>query len=141
MVRLRDAIIYCRDCRAENFYDPGTQASARTKPGSCWCCGKPLKPPPRIRVGKDSVVALNLDSQLFPHHVDAARLYDFSRPVAAVAMHPSDPAVWGLKNLSGEPWMCTTADGTERQVAPGRSVTLADGTRIQFGKTNGEIRL
>ena len=84
---------------------------------------------------------LNHDTRLFSHHIDDARLYDFSAPVAAVAVHPTQPNVWGLKNLSQNNWAITAADGSLKDVPPGRSVTLAVGTRIQFGKTSGEIKL
>jgi DNA-binding helix-hairpin-helix protein with protein kinase domain len=139
MVKLRDALMYCAGCGAENFYD----AEALRAPGgglrTCWACGKQLRLPPRIRVGR-SVVMLNHDTQLFPHHVDDRKLYDFSRPVAAVSQHPSDPSIWGLKNLSPEKWVISASDGM-RDVAPGRSVTLALGTKIHFGHLEGEVRV
>jgi eukaryotic-like serine/threonine-protein kinase len=131
--------MYCADCGAENFYD----AEVLRAPGgglrTCWACGKQLRLPPRIRVGR-SVVMLNHNTQLFPHHVDDRKLYDFSRPVAAVSQHPSDPSIWGLKNLSPEKWVISAADGM-RDVAPGRSVTLALGTKIHFGHLEGEVRV
>ncbi|HLW00385.1 MAG TPA: hypothetical protein VKT82_17090 [Ktedonobacterales bacterium] len=63
-----------------------------------------------LEIGKQ-VIALNLDTQLFPHHVDAERLYDFTQPIALVTRHPTDARIWGLQNLSFEPWTCTLADG------------------------------
>ena len=90
-------------------------------PGLCWSCAAELRLPPRIRIGK-SVVMLNHDTQLFPHHVDDERLYDFSRPVAAVAAHPTNPNVWGLKNLSQDKWVISTAGrrGQGRGAGPQR---------------------
>jgi hypothetical protein len=35
----------------------------------------------------------------------------------------------------------TTADGTIRDVEPGRSVGLAVGVRVNFGPVEGEIRI
>jgi eukaryotic-like serine/threonine-protein kinase len=99
-----------------------------------------LRLPPRIRINREAVM-LNHDTELFPHHVDGARLYDFSQPVAAVTQHPADKNVWGLKNLSGEKWVGVTADGKVKDVEPGRSLLLSPGTKIQFGKTEGEIRV
>ena len=84
---------------------------------------------------------LNYDTQLFPHHVNEQKIYDFSAPVAAVAEHPSNPGVWGLKNLSPRKWVASTPDGAVKDVEPGRSVTLAVGTSIQFGETVGEVKL
>jgi DNA-binding helix-hairpin-helix protein with protein kinase domain len=140
MVRLRDSIVYCTNCGAESFYDADALRDSGGKPGSCWSCRKEIQLPPRIRVG-DHIVMLNHDTQLFPHHVDDQRIYDFSQAVAAVTQHPKDPSVWGLKNLSGEKWVITTADGAIKDIEPGRSARLAVGMKVNFGKTEGEIRL
>ena len=140
MVRLRDSIIYCAHCSLENFYDADKLKASGGNPGLCWSCAVPLKLPPRLRINR-GVVMLNYDTQLFPHHIDDGRLYDFSQPVAAVAQHPTNKSVWGLKNLSSEKWVSTTADGKITDVEPGRSVTLSVGTKIQFGETEGEVRV
>ncbi|MEO6723664.1 MAG: serine/threonine protein kinase [Blastocatellia bacterium] len=140
MIRLRDSILYCAHCSLENFNDAERLKATGGNPGLCWACAAELRLPPRIRIGK-SVVMLNYDTQLFPHHIDSGRLYDFSQPVATVTQHPTNKDVWGLKNLSGERWVSTTKDGRVADVEPGRSVTLGVGTKIQFGKTEGEIRL
>jgi hypothetical protein len=141
MVRLRDAIVYCPACAAESFYDADALLRSGGRPGPCWACGAPLALPPRIRIGRQ-VVLLNHDTQLYPHHLDDARLYDFSRPAAAITPHPHDPGRWGLKNLSGEKWTVGAGTGAgTRDVPPGRSVTLQSGTRIHFGRAEGEIRV
>jgi DNA-binding helix-hairpin-helix protein with protein kinase domain len=139
MIRLRDAILYCHHCGAENFYDA---RQIGVSPGrACWSCGGGLKLPFRIRVGR-SVVVLNHDTRLFPHHVDEQRLYDFSSPMAAISRHPNQPDVWGLKNLSAETWSFQTAvEPATAEIPPGRTVALAAGTKINFGKCEGEIRL
>lgn len=140
MVRLRDSIVYCPHCVAENFYDPGVLKASGGKPAACWSCKKDIQLPARIRIGKN-IVMLNHDTKLFPHHIDGGQTYDFSRPVAIMTRHPTDPNIWGLKNLSGEKWISTTADGTAKDVEPGRSVTLAVQTKINFGNAEGEIRI
>ena len=138
MVRLRDSIVYCHACAAECFYDPDALRATGSGP-VCWSCATAVQLPARIRVGR-SVVMLNHDGALFPHHLDDARRYDFSRPAAAVTRHPSDPQRWGLKNLSEEKWVVVGA-GSIAEVPPGRSLTLATGTRIHFGRAEGEIRV
>jgi eukaryotic-like serine/threonine-protein kinase len=139
MSRLRDSIFYC-GCGAENFYDADAVKAAGSWTGSCWHCGRALQLPPRIRIGK-SVVMLNHDAKLYIHHLDAAVPLAFHTPVAVVTQHPSDPRLWGLKNLTGQRWTATGADGTVRDVEPGRNLLLAVGTRVHFGKTEGEINL
>ena len=83
---------------------------------------------------------LNHDGALFPHHLDDARRYDFSRAWATVARHPGRPDVWGLQNHSDEKWVFVRA-GAIGEVPPGKTVSLALGTRIHFGRTEGEIRV
>jgi DNA-binding helix-hairpin-helix protein with protein kinase domain len=140
MTRLRDSLVYCGRCGAENFYDVGALRVSGGRPGECWSCTTELTLPPRIRIGRH-VVVLNHDGLLFPHHLDEERLYDFSRPVAAITRHPTDPTVWGLRNESGDKWVVTPVGGAPSDVEPGRSVTVADGTRIHFGKVEGEMRI
>ncbi|HEX8492202.1 MAG TPA: hypothetical protein VF658_05120 [Pyrinomonadaceae bacterium] len=140
MIRLRDSIIYCSHCGLENFYDADRLRATNGNPGLCWSCAVQLTLPPRIRIGTQ-VVMLNHDTQLFPHHTDDDRLYDFSSPAAVVTRHPTNANIWGLKNLTDNKWVVTTADGEVRDVEPQRSVTLAVKTRIQFGKAEGEIRV
>ena len=67
---------------------------------------------------------LNHDTRLYPHHMDRDRLYDFSAPVAEVSRHPSNPQLWGLKNLVSVPWKVTLASGQVVEVSLGSSVRL-----------------
>jgi hypothetical protein len=92
-----------------------------------------------MRINK-AVTMLNHDTRLYPHHIDDARLFDLSAPVAEVVRHPQDPSIWGLKNLGGEKWVVTLADGSVKDVSPGQSAKLASGTKVNFGKIEGEIR-
>lgn len=140
MVALRDAILHCGHCGSENFYGVETLRASGGKPGTCWACKHGLVLPPRIRIGSN-VVMLNHDTKLYPHHTDSHQPYNFSQPTAEVARHPSDPNIWGLRNLSPERWVVTAVDGSTRDVEPGRSVTLAVGTKIHFGNAQGEIRI
>ena len=139
MSRLRDSIVYCSYCKAENFYDADALKATGGKPAPCWSCKADLVLPFRVRIGRN-VVMLNHDSKLYPHHLDEQKLFDFSKPAAEVSRHPKDPTQWGLKNLTGQKWIMTGADGTLKDVEPGRSVPLAAGVKVQFGRAEGEIR-
>lgn len=140
MVRLRDVMVYCPQCGSENFYDVDDMQASGGRPAACWSCKKALRFPPRIRFGRN-LVMLNHDTRLYPHHIDPSRIYDFSVPVAEVSRHPQDPNLWGLKNVSHDKWVFTTAGGAASDVDVGRSVTLAAGTTIHFDRTEGEIQL
>ena len=111
MVALRDTIFYCAHCSLENFYDAQALKAAGGNPGLCWACAARLQLPPRIRINK-SVVLLNHDAKLFPHHVDDTRLYDFSSPVAAVAWRPR-------RRGSRSRWRCShPSDRSSRRRRP-----------------------
>jgi serine/threonine protein kinase len=140
MVRLRDSIIYCSECSSENFYDVHALKASGGKPGKCWSCSSELTLPVRIRIGKNTIM-LNYDTQIFPHHIDDSRLYDFSEPIAEMTRSTNNPDVWGLKNLSNTSWVITTSEGSVKEINSGQSAKLTLGLNINFGKVEGEIRI
>lgn len=139
MVHLRNSIFYCSYCDIQNFYDINALKRAGGAPPLCWKCKKPVQLPFRMRVG-DSVIMLNRDTKLYPHHIDTHRRWDFSQPVAEVTAHPVDRTRWGLKNLSQEKWVLVKPDGSMQDVEVGRNAALVVGNNIQFGTTEGQIR-
>jgi len=139
MLRLRDSVLHCAGCLRENFYDIDRLAKAGVSAQPCWACGRSIQLPPRLRLGS-SIVMLNRDTELFGHHLDTRRRWDFSAAWAAVVQHPQDATVWGLRNLSPATWMAALPDGSLSQIDPGRSVTLIAGLKINFGNIEGEIR-
>jgi eukaryotic-like serine/threonine-protein kinase len=139
MVRLRDAIIYCGHCGQENFYDVERIKQPEGNLHPCCDCHRQIRLPPRIRIGNHTVM-LNHDTQLFPHHINT-HLFDFSHPIAEVSRHPTNPQLWGIKNLSQDNWVCTTATGELKSIEPNRSLPIIGGVKINFGKAEGEIRI
>lgn len=59
--------------------------------------------------------------------------------MAEVSVHPSDPTILGLKNLSSTAWTVTAPDGRTSTVAPSRSLRLDAGLRIAFGPLVGTV--
>jgi eukaryotic-like serine/threonine-protein kinase len=141
MSQLGDWLVYCGSCGMENFYDNQKMKTYQRQLGPCWSCAQPVSPPPRLRLNNRALVMLNHNRRLFPHHLDSEKMYDFSAPAAEVTQHPKEPKIWGLKNLSSDKWVVTTAKNVVSDVAPGRSFSLAEGTKIRFGAAEGEIRL
>lgn len=140
--QLRDSIYFCPHCSktgTENFYDPEAVKASGGKPCPCWHCKKEVRLPPRIRIGK-SIVMLTHLGEIYPHHLDASKDFDFTTPVGKVIQHPTDPNVWGLKNCATEKWVATMPDGTLKDVVPGKSVPLTPNVKVNFGRVEGEIR-
>jgi RsiW-degrading membrane proteinase PrsW (M82 family) len=91
----------------------------------------------RLRVGTKYLVIVP-GMRLLEHQVPGLMAQSPGGPVAEVTRNPSDPAVLGLTNLSSSAWEATT-NGTRRQVAPGQTIKLAPGAKIDFGSTDGEV--
>jgi eukaryotic-like serine/threonine-protein kinase len=140
MAKLRDSIFLCWNCGAENFYDNEKIKNGLTL-GQCWNCKKDLKLPPRILIDNSQIKMLNANTQLFPHHLDPSRQYDFETPLAEVSQHPSNPNIWGLKNLSNNKWIVDTGTGQLKELEPSKSVIITSGLKIQFGTSEGEIKI
>lgn len=134
LVRLRDALFACPVCGAENFYDEDESGQSL----KCWSCQSHLQIPFRL-VTRQGTTLLNADTRLYAHHLDAGAPYDFSTVLAEIVPHPQDKNKRGLKNLSGATWQVTAGSGAQQALPSGRSVSLVDGLRINFGTSEGEV--
>lgn len=140
--KLRDIIFYCSHCGEQNFYDVET-LQQQNELAKCWYCKKTPIMPLRMRLTQEqgsSIIMLNRDTQLFPHHL-ARKRYDFSIPLAEVTQHPNDPNIWGLKNLSSFNWTINKPDGSIVEVIAGQSAILTANVRINFGTVLGDVRV
>lgn len=106
----------CPGCGQENFRSGPTQ--------DCWHCGAPLPPPLRLRLPQGEVVAA-AGTTLHRHHFDSLHPPQGDAPLAELVPHPSDAAVLGLRNLTGETWRAALSNGEALEIAPGRSVNVA----------------
>jgi len=140
MLKLHDSIIYCPTCSVENFYDLDPARETADYKVYCWSCQGEVALPPALKINQ-SYIMLNGDTKIYPHHVNINAAFDFSYPVATINRHPDKPEIWGLKNLGPEKWVSTNAKGLVQNVDPGKSVTLTEGTRINFGNIEGEMKL
>jgi len=143
LARLLDLLIRCH-CGAEIFVEP----DGRPVAGACWSCASPPIEAGRLPMlvldpdGERHVVALDAGRRLYAHHLRGRR-YDYREVGAEVVRHPVAPDVIGLRNLSADPWIVTAGGGAsgapETMVFPGRSVTIASGTHIDFGPVCGVV--
>lgn len=149
LIRLRDSLFYCVGCGAENFYDADALRAQAAGNGTadglqCWACNGALRLPPRMRISRGNtahVVLLNHDTTLYGHHFDNTAAYNFKTPWAEIAIHPEQPGVWGLRNLSAEKWVATKPEGEILDIATGRTATLVSGLRLQIGTSEAQVRL
>jgi len=137
LIKLRDSIVFCQKCGCENFCDVDSLKKSGDNAPKCWNCNATITLPPRIKIG-NLVVFLNHTTKLYPYHLDPLS-YDFSKSIAELSRNPSNPDIWGLKNISDRSWKVTKPDGTAIEVPPGKNVALGKGIRINFGRSEGEI--
>ncbi|MBF0462631.1 MAG: protein kinase [Magnetococcales bacterium] len=135
-LRLLDGMVYCPGCAAENMW------TLDAEPCHCWHCRTLLMLPPRLVVKHPtrgtyffSLVLGKQLSTLFtnPEEEEKARLF------GEVMQHPTNPQIWGIRNLTTTAWRASFPDGSRKEVAPGRAAPLTIGMELDFEGLSGEI--
>jgi DNA-binding helix-hairpin-helix protein with protein kinase domain len=125
---LKDSLVSCPHCRAENFSDTGSS------PLTCWHCHREIPPAPTLvirRPGGSVTLALSLGATLLSRHIlHPNGTDDGSRVIGRVVPHPSIPGAAGIRNLSKQDWSVGFPDGTTADVPPGKAVPLNPKTTI-----------
>ena len=144
MINLRDSIYACPRCGAELFHDPEKLRAANGVPEACYACGSSPQLPPRMGIQRPSdrsIVLLTPGKTLVAHHIDSGREFDLTTPVAEVIERPQQPGALGLKNLGTTSWEAKLADGSLRNVEPGKVIPLSPELTLQFGTAEARLRL
>jgi eukaryotic-like serine/threonine-protein kinase len=136
LIRVRDTIVYCPGCGEQNF----TEDNSNVVGDKCWNqkCQSRVPLPFRLTVS-DKNIYLNSSTKLYPHHVEPRQSFNFASAVATMVQHPTLPDIWGLQNISSTKWTANPPDAPPVDIPPGKSVALQNGTRINFGTSEGEI--
>lgn len=137
-VRMKDNVIGCPSCGANNIWDPAISKF------TCWNknCGKQIPLPPRLilttQKGAFSFI-LKRDSVISKYYENGS-MEDLKHNIAVVVQNPQNPSVWGLRNLTGASWQATMLDGKVQEVPPQRAVPLVAGIKFDMGYGKGEIQ-
>jgi RsiW-degrading membrane proteinase PrsW (M82 family) len=116
---------------------PGLAADAAPAPLITPSVGPAGRIANRLRVGTKFLIIVP-GLRLLEHQVPGLLAPSPGGPVAEVTRNPNDPSVLGLTNLSSSAWEAVS-NGTRRQIAPGQTIKLAPGAKIDFGSTDGEV--
>ncbi len=116
---------------------PGPAADATPPPLISPSVGPAGKIANRLRVGAKFLIIVP-GLRLLEHQVPGLLAQSPGGTVAEVTRNPNDPTVLGLTNLSSSAWEAVS-NGTRRQIAPGQTIKLAPGAKIDFGSTDGEV--
>jgi hypothetical protein len=116
---------------------PGLAADAAPAPPISPSVGPAGRIANRLRVGTKFLIIVP-GLRLLEHQVPGLLAQSPGGPVAEVTRNPNDPSVLGLTNLSSSSWEAVS-NGSRRQIAPGQTIKLAPGAKIDFGSTDGEV--
>jgi hypothetical protein len=116
---------------------PGQAAEATPAPLISPSVGPAGRIANRLRVGTKFLIIVP-GLRLLEHQVPGLLAQSPGGPVAEVTRNPNDPSVLGLTNLSSSAWEAVS-NGSRRQIAPGQTIKLAPGAKIDFGSTDGEV--
>ena len=97
--------------------------------------------PPRLVIdvsGAQRQLMLSRAAKIRRRHVEP-HADDADAILGEVTPHPTNPQVWGLRNLSASSWMATTPDGTSRDVPPQKSVSMEAGLKLNIAGTMAEV--
>jgi hypothetical protein len=137
-VRMKDNVIECQYCGADNIWDPAISKF------TCWnrTCGKQIPLPPRFILTTQKGIfsfILKRDSVISAYYQNGS-MEDLNHNISMVAQNPQNPSVWGLRNLTETPWQVIMIDGKIKEVAPQRAVPLVPGATITMPFGKGEIQ-
>ncbi len=93
---------------------------------------------PALRIGGRSF-PVRAGHRIFSGEIQGLSPVSNDNVIAEITAKPMDESMLGLKNLSQSIWVARKVSGETRQVAPGRSIHLVPGLRIQFGIVEGEV--
>ncbi len=135
---LRDSLIQCPECGAENSFHVVIERDDGQPPRRFWHCAAHL-PRPLHLVTRRSLVVLAPGRQLHGHQIELGGRLELRRSLGRVEVHPGDPTRLGLRNMSERTWKVTKEDGEERLGEPERLFPRIAGRTIDFGTMTGEV--
>lgn len=131
---LISGIMICPNCGAEVFYDVNKEENGIMH--TCWSCQKAVPVPTKLVIGRSTILLMS-NTKIYRHHIDGG--HDIETAVGEVVQNPSNPNLWGIRNLTKGNWTYIKADGTQIPVQEGRCAAIAKDTKIDFGEMTGEF--
>ena len=132
MDRLRDGMVSCGECGSTGFWDWAEPDRV------CQRCDTSLRPPFILEIARRKIAVSRFATVRTDHVV---RGIDDSLTLGKAQQHPRDSSRWGLTNMSDEKWIATDKDGRTFVVAPGNSIDLSGGLKVQVQTATVVVRL
>jgi len=132
LVRLRDELLSCPSCKDDIFLN----RAAKGDTIKC-LCGHSYSYPLRLRLEKYNV-PLFPGVKLYACHTQGGN-DDYAAVTGEVIMNKNNPALWGIKNLSGDSWYMTPENGEGKSIDKGSVIPITSNLDIQFKEITGKI--
>lgn len=123
LTRFRSEIVPC-SCGEEILIENG-------KPGFCTSCGKPAAFSLRLNLPGYAIPARS-GSRIYMCQLGACMDSEALDCVAQVVQNPKQPSLFGIVNLSQEPWKVITPSGKEKMANPKEMIPLLDGMVLEI---------
>ncbi len=85
------------------------------------------------------MIPLTTGTQLSTSEIPSLKAAGSNGVVATVNSHEKNELLLGIKNWSDRAWWATDSQGDMKMIEPENILTLALGTKIEFGEIDGEI--
>ncbi|RJP92425.1 MAG: protein kinase [Desulfobacteraceae bacterium] len=136
-LELKDNILACPKCKAENMWDASIQSL------NCWHCKTSIFLPPKMifsHTGGKHVLLLNKDAKILVRHVNPFPSEEESANLAGqVVQNPNKPNVWGIRNLTDASWTITQPDGKTSSLNPQSAIPINPELKFDIQGTKAEI--
>lgn len=130
-LKLRDETVKC-SCGSETFINVDTSES------TCINCRKKLGKPLTLNVGRNQIV-LFPGQNTYNFHTKMGS-EDYITKTGEVIQNKNNPAIWGLRNISTDIWLCTMPDGSQKNISNNEVVPVFKGVKLVFaGGVKGKI--
>jgi serine/threonine protein kinase len=132
LVRLRDELLECPFCKDDLFLNQFKKGD----PIKCGC-GHSFSYPLRLTLDKYSV-PLFPGVKLYACHTRGSN-DDYNTVTGEIIMNKNNPALWGIKNRSGDSWLMKPVNSEEKRIENDSVIPIAVNMAIQFKEIAGKI--
>lgn len=134
---LKDKIIRCPECGAENFWDDNQSEL------TCWNCWARVPIPPKLIIHHRSVKRVLLlihKAQIRNRHLEPYNLEEkANEAVGQILQHPTRIDIWGLRNTSDKTWTAHFKRGTPKEHPPNTTLALSLGDKLMMNGVEVEV--
>lgn len=129
-LKLRDCTVKC-PCGKETFLNLKVPSTV------CMNCGSEIPVPPVLKVTSHTV-ALFPDSKIYKCHTDNTN-DDFRTVQGEVIRNVKKPSIWGIRNVSGEPWKALSNSGEVKIIENNEVAVITRTELIKFKNNTAKI--